>query len=290
MKHILIAVIILFSADSCSDKKDRSSWNNIFNQKVSNSIFCAGFGDIEKGIMAGHGGQCYFTVDGGKKWTSAVNLSACRFGLDMQDDLSSAWNCGNDGHIRYSADGGRQWKEVESFSGGRTPEHCKFISFCTESEGWTAKHGMLGATADGAKTWKEIKLPDGINEIGAVFLEKSGTGYIYDSKKNMLFMTKNSGETWMGIEMPEAAFSVPSDTAAMSALSVNGDRIVFVTNKIKKTDSRISVFRSEDGGKAWIEEPLADKAGYLYINKSGSCITLLTLSSELMLYSRAAKI
>lgn len=288
MKKIYCIVILISTAAafiSCAKKPEESAWEKIFSRKIEHSHFYDGFSTETNGITVGYGGKCYYTEDGGQSWKEAVNESACRFGLDINGE-KTAWHSGNGENINFTEDGGKTWKKAGSFLSTRSPDHTRCISFNeNQKDGWAASRKILGITNDGGKTWVQPKLPDGISDIGAVFLISPSSGYIFDCVLNKLFFTEDSAKTWESIDLPKDAVSISTDASPMSVINADKNgRIVFITNKAAKAEYRISAFISSDKGKTWKEEIIEAGAGYIFLNKNTTLLTHLGLDGTTTLF------
>lgn len=288
MKKIYCIAILISAAAafiSCAKKPEKSAWEKIFSKKLEHSHYFVGFSNETHGITVGYGGKCFYTEDGGQSWKEAVNESACRFGLDINGE-KTAWHSGNGENINYTEDGGKTWKKAGSFLSTRSPDHTRCISFNeNQKDGWAASRKILGITNDGGKTWTQPKLPEGISDIGAVFLLSPASGYIFDCALNKLFFTEDSAKSWTVIDLPKEAKSISTDASPMSVINADQNgKILFITNKSEKDTNRISAFISSDKGKTWKEEIIEAGAGYLFLNKNATLLTHLGLDGTTNLF------
>ncbi len=109
---------------------------------------------------------------------------------------------GFSGEIHYTNDAGQNWPDAENSS------MCRFcLDIVDENVAWTGGNGdMVRVTHDGGKTWTavtDIRLDAGHANIDFV---DDTTGWIASQFK--LAATKDGGETWTEMPLPEGAESI----------------------------------------------------------------------------------
>jgi photosystem II stability/assembly factor-like uncharacterized protein len=258
---------------------DFGPWNLVRQIKYSDPdslISYGGFLNDSFGILVGVNGVVKVTYDGADSWIDGNNQSWCRFGLDIVDD-KIAWHCGNPGHVRVTIDGGKNWTAVADFGSGE-PNHCRYLSFLDEKTGWAATPAMLGATADGAVTWTDLTLPEGIGKIAAISLRSSQNGYLLDDNA-LLYETADGGTTWtsQAVNFPFDG-KLPIDFtpwATMKFWDANHGRIVIIKNGFWTGDTT-------DGGATWTwkEVPALKRAMSSYMSHDGQFLTSVEITKR----------
>ena len=278
MKNKIISIIACtlvlgISIIGCGNEKDKSKTGleKIKETTIEKQMNIIGFNDEIFAIGVGYSGAVNYTEDGGDSWTDGVNKSKCRFGLDIVND-KVAYNCGNGSHVRKTIDGGKNWTEVADFAGSK-PDHCKYIRFINEEIGWIASNNLLGVTKDGAKTWEEIKLPEGISKIVAIDLLDENVGYVIDDN-NKMYISNDGGANWENKEVKMDNFDNKMEDAPKCAVKFLDDKKGYIYYVTK--DYTIVGIYTEDGGETWEEEklPKIDGGGYIYISRDAKYITI----------------
>lgn len=259
-------------------KKD-GSWSVISSLETSGNNNITGFLNENYGISAGYSGEINFTKDSGKIWEKGINSSYCLFGLYILND-KVAWTSGNASCVRKTEDGAGSWQNVLNF-GGSEPNHCKYISFIDENNGWIAsstpfsvneKSFMLGTTKNGGNLWTEVNLPKDIEEIVAIHLSSINEGYILDRACN-LYMTTNGGKSFSKktLKLEEAA--IINELGPNVVLRVSNKKNIFIA--YKGENNKLKAMRSYNGGKTWSKEKLPDiNSGTLYLSPDGKFLTV----------------
>jgi photosystem II stability/assembly factor-like uncharacterized protein len=147
----------------------------------------------------------------------------------------------------HSIDYGHTWQVVIAPTDGWVLES---IYFTDKDHGWAVgSHNLMIRTADGGRSWEQIKLPveGAVNKV--LFLNPSigfaaaSTGY-YDKKANIsvhgieLLCTDDGGDTWRSCYKDNKS----SDVFGMVALS---EQIIVVSLNGSQ------LLRTEDRGKTW---------------------------------------
>lgn len=245
-------------------------WKIVRELAIKHPCTVVGFLNANQGVTVGYAGEVHYTRDGGQSWPRAVNSSMCRFGLDIVNE-KLAWNCGNGGHVRVSKDGGETWKEVTNF-GDFEPEHCRFLSFIDEQTGWIASTWRLAVTTDGAKTWKEMDSPAGDQDTAAIFLRTPNDGYMLDVT-GVLYVTQDGCKTWSTRKLPLNGKKMLKYGAPAAAIQFSDADHGIVVLTLKA--SGILAYTTDDGGKTWSKEVVAEKLnGFLNLSHDGKILTV----------------
>ncbi len=255
------------SAVQASEKDGK--WVVLHTLEISHPMTVTGFVDDKIGITAGPSGVMYYTDDGGKNWTSGKNNSLCRYGLDVLDkDLM--YTVGNGGMVRVSTDAGKTWTALTSLPNSMPT---RLISFADDQYGWAATPKQLFATDDGAKTWTELALPDGLNYlVGAIDRVDEKVGYIL-SLKNELWSTEDAGKTWKSQSL------ALDDDNKIDSLGTPALRFVDADTALiayRSKGEQTVVLRSTDAGKTWkpqIVDVDVDQAIYV-LSHDGTMLTV----------------
>ncbi len=279
-KLILVSLLTVSSGILYSG----TDWKIISVSGYNYKLYIAGFLNSLNGINAGYDGEVHYTADGGKTWPAGNNKSWCRFGLEILD-ATNAWTSGNKGHVRVSHDGGVNWTELADF-GSMEPDECRYLSFIDPLNGWIAAPARLAVTEDGAKTWKEMKFPAGMNSILAMDLLTKNQGYVFTSD-GVLFVTKDAGKTWNRINVDLKEKNLCSEdmlpTTTIAAMRFQDDMqgaMVLMT-----VQPRFWLFlNTADGGKTWKTGSLPDEISALnasvYLSKDAKFLTFNDISNN----------
>jgi photosystem II stability/assembly factor-like uncharacterized protein len=255
-------------------------WQVVAESTISHKATVVGFNDASFGITAGYAGELHYSRDGGASWPRAVNNSYCRFGLEIVDD-QVAWHCGNAGHVRRTLDGGKTWRPVTGFGPGE-PAHCRFLSFVSDTTGWAATRVLLGTTTDGAQTWNERALPEGIGNIAAIAVYAPGQGYLLDAS-GALFASTDDGVTWAALPAVDlGGLSIRESTSPTVALRFfDAQNGLLVVSAIKDSAGVMAAFRTADGGQTWTSEVLPVPFGTPFLSRDGRTLTIYLAPSKI---------
>jgi photosystem II stability/assembly factor-like uncharacterized protein len=245
-----------------------------------------GFINKKVGITVGYSGEINYTTKGDKKWQKGNNSSLCLFGLCILND-KTAYACGNGSCVVKTTDGGKDWYTIKSF-GEDEPNHPRFLSFADEKNGWIAtgskfgfyeESSILGSTNDGGQKWNDVKVPDEIQEISAIYLRTPNDGYLIDGSGN-LYTTADGGKSFkkQPLNLKDGYFA--AHFAPNIALKFFDDKNAFIAYEDK--NGILKAARSIDGGKTWTDEPMPDmQNGSLFLSPDGKMLTL-TAADESM--------
>ncbi len=252
-----------------------SSWKMIYSKDYPNAFYSAGFNDKKNGLTVGYGGVIYYTVDGGKNWESAVNSSACRFGLDYASD-KVLYTCGNQGHITKSTNSGVDFASATSF-GDSEPNQCRSLSFCDENNGIIASRKRMAITKDGAKSWTELTIP---SELIALYMVSPDTFYYIDSTFN-LYKTVDGGFTWESTPMNLPLGTDYFELSNSFSLFVDADN-AFTVFCTQRSTRELKSYSTIDNWGTLKENKVPDINGVLtfYVNHKGNVVTICDLNEK----------
>lgn len=97
-------------------------------------------------------------------------------------------------------DGGRHWdwlvKKGDFAFDGSGNYHAHHVFFLTEMSGWISSDYLdnMYHTADGGKTWVEIKAPDRV--VSSTFFRNEQEGWIIGGSTARIYATSNGGASW----------------------------------------------------------------------------------------------
>jgi photosystem II stability/assembly factor-like uncharacterized protein len=238
-----------------------------------------GFNNEKHGITVGYAGAVWFTKDSGQTWTKGVNISACRFGLDILDDLT-AFNCGNVSSMRFTVDGGRNWDKMADFDTTEA-NHFRFLSFIDDKTGWLGAPTILAATTDRGASWKELRKPDGMGRIAAIELvmgSNGNAGFVLDSN-GTLYATADGGAAWSAkpIVVQGSKFNfTPNDAPANAMQFKNPMEGVVIAYRTEPKKGWVAL-STGDAGATWKAEEITeamDPASAAFISNDGVYVTL----------------
>ena len=280
---ILALAMLVGCAPPSQQEEPAIPWEVVLEVEVEHEVVRGGFLDEQFGLTIGrnhHQGIIFRTEDGGASWQKVIVPSSYLEGLDMVDgDL--IWSSGWDGHVRVSPDGALTWQAVSSLNHfGRN----QFISFLDDQTGWAAATGgseQLSATTDGGQTWAEIGLPDDIGELVAIVLRATDAGYVLDHN-GVLHATTDGGKNWSSqpLALEKDPMSLVNAPQGAAMRFFDADIGVVVLSLAGGGQRELLALRTEDGGKSWKEENVADSIGSLYLTRDGTLLTVASLTSS----------
>jgi photosystem II stability/assembly factor-like uncharacterized protein len=239
-----------------------TQWRLVGEIPIKHTATVVAFQDDQNGITAGYAGTVFFTHDGGKSWTRAVNSSACRYGVEALPGV--AWTAGNYGHVRVSKDGGEHWSAAASW------RKAQFLSFLDATRGLIASGDELAITADAGQSWTDLLPPAKAGPIAAVSLsEEAGVQRIRLLDENgALWLSDDRGASWAPAQSPlrSPVFQGVGPHAAMRFTSTGEGVLAFMPDEI---GSAGRIYRTRDGGRTWQEEVTA-----------GVPLSLVTLAAD----------
>jgi len=258
-----------------------AAWQILNTTTFSQIAYYGGFNDKPFGITVGFAGEIHYTADGGASWVKAQNSTSTLSGLDIVNS-DVAWSCGDGAKIIMSADGGKTWHRVTNYGpldANHSQNQCRFLSFLDANTGWAATPVKLGLTTDGGQTWKDLTLPEGIQNIMAISLRTSSDGYILDAA-GKLFTTTDGGQSWAAQSLDFAQRAFFSKTLAPTmAMHFTDEKHGLIVLPVGDPDSGFLATSAytADGGATWQVDPLPIETGVpsLYLSHDGRTLTVL---------------
>jgi len=249
-------------------------WQMIGEYTVKFQTLLVGFDNASYGITIGEHGEVHYTSDAGANWPRSENSSAALYGLDILD-AQTAWICGSLS-TRVTTNGGQTWQPVSDFGGG-VPSHCRFISFADKQAGWAGTAAKLGTTVDGAATWNEATLPEGLDLIAAISQFAPGQGYLLDVAGKLYFTTDNA-KSWTSVgELPLDNIKIDSKNYPVTAMRFSDTpQGMVVITAVVDGKAQVTAFRTRDGGQTWTKEIVPAGYGIPYISRDGKTLTLFS--------------
>jgi photosystem II stability/assembly factor-like uncharacterized protein len=257
-------------------------WEIVDEFNVHHSVMTAGFLDESFGITGGtasfNGTSTFmnYTTDGGRTWPEGVNVSDCRYGMEIFNE-QYAWTCGGMSHVRLSIDGGRTWQPGANF-GQYYDGPCRVMSFIDPEHGWLANQSHMGSTSDGANSWKMLPLPDGVKYIAGIGLYAPGQGYMMDSR-GLLYHTLDDGSEWSLVSGPDLGGGeiLRRDVYAVTVMRFQDvDHGIIVLRHKTDDKEQVIAYHTSDAGRTWTSEIVPVTPGPLYISQDGRWLTVIT--------------
>lgn len=203
---ILLITSIFFGCGKTGNLSNRS-WKITSESEAIFPRNIGGFFNKKYGVTVGYAGEIYYTKDKGKTWNKGSNSSYCLFGLCIVN-TKVAYACGNGTYVVKTTDGAKNWKQIMNF-GEYEPNQPRYLSFINEDMGWIA-------------TPQKFKHKDKIVMLGS---------------------TKDGGETWEYIVLPE---EIDEIVAIYLRTAENGYIL----------DNKNNLYITNDGGKNFVKQPL----------------------------------
>jgi metallo-beta-lactamase class B len=224
-----------------------------------------------QGIASDTGGGIYLTWDGGETWDQIPDNAPEPVSLEYVDE-NLVWYIGFGGVVMRSLDGGYTWDSVGALPYGG---HNEFASFVDDTTGWIATTEMrkYWVTRDGAETWTDYPLPEGMGTPAAMHLQTDQDAYFLDLAGN-LFITSDGGESWeAGSIGLKAGWTIPTLPHMAALRFFDQDHGLITLNMLGGGESRVMALRTEDGGATWTEEELPVPMGSFYLTRDGVYLT-----------------
>ena len=229
------------------------------------------FVNEDHGIASDTGGGIYLTWDGGNTWEQITDNAPEVTALEYVDE-NLIWYVGFGGIVMRSNDGGQNWVIAGALPFGG---HNEFVSFVDDQAGWvsTTEMGSYWVTNDGAETWTEYSLPEGMNTVAAMHLRTEQDAYFLDLTGN-LFVTSDSGASWASLPLGLRDGSSIPKLPHMAAIRFTDQNHGLVTmSLLVDGGSRTVALHTDDGGANWTEEELPVPMGTFHITRDGLYLT-----------------
>ena len=137
------------------------------------------------------------SVDGGAKWSSAMNIRTCDLYLTGFVDDLNAWALRDNNQFLVTTDGGKKWVSV-----GTVPAEPDDVFFLTPRAGWAIADRNLYRTKDGGFSWKKIWTAQDhiyVDPKGLLFIDEVN-GWLRGL--DSLYRSNDGGVTWTRVEYP----------------------------------------------------------------------------------------
>ncbi len=252
-------------------------WEVVAEYDVHHGVMTTGFLNEEYGITGGPGNMNH-TTDGGQSWSEDINVSDCRYGMEILDE-QHAWTCGGMTHVRRSNDGGNIWQEAARFGLSRDGP-CRLMSFVDLKNGWLASPNHMGVTTDGADSWTIRTImnePEGTEYIMGIGLYTPHHGYMMNSS-GALYHTTNDGVQWSLIPSPKPdGWEFARSVYAVVTMRFHDREHGIIIMHLKKQDEeQVIAYHTADGAQTWTSELVPVEPGPLYISQDGRLLTVIT--------------
>ncbi len=252
------------------------AWTIVRTVDFGQSTLSVMFGDESFGVATDLGGGIHYTEDGGATWTYAATAGRSRVALEISEGDERIWHIGFGGAVGRSVDRAHTWEQVGFIPSGG---HVEYVSFADAFTGWavSTEQRTFFATADGAKTWSALPLPETMGAPAALHLRTPQAGYLLDTAGN-LFVTADGGRQWeqhsLGLEK---GFAIPTPNHSAAMRFTDDRHGLIVLNLIGGGGGRVLVLRTMDGGTTWTGEPLPVGMGMFHLSRNGVYLTHVDL-------------
>ena len=292
-KSIGVFIVLLLTFSLAMADSPVNQWEKVLETNESSSK-TTGFLNESFGISVGNEGEIEYSVDGGQSWQNGTNKAFTLAGLEILDP-KNIWCCGDGAQVRASQDGGKTWQALADFGppyfrqdtwrSFPDPVNSKFLSFINAQIGWIATPKRLAVTPDGGKSWRELKLPDGLKEITAISLCTPEEGYLVeDIGPGKLFVTRDGGKSWSSQQLELKGEEIPKTFAPMTAVRfTDSQKGIIITNR---KGGKMWAIQTEDGGKTWNEEAVPGRFGSLFLTHDGKMLTITGMYGDILVLRR----
>ncbi|MBN2386910.1 MAG: hypothetical protein JXB85_07810 [Anaerolineales bacterium] len=256
------------------------AWQVLATPRAEFLTLLVGFNDTTFGISIGEDGLLFHTGDGGQTWLEADNQSMGLYGLEIVDG-EVAFACGQGNQVRQTVDGGLTWQVMADFGAG-FPNHCRFMSFSDARTGWAATPSMLGTTTDGARSWTQAGLPDGVSSVAAISQYAPGEGFVLDVSGS-LYATLNDTASWTLVgQLPLDGITIEAKSYPLAAMRFqNARQGMVIVSALVDGAGVVTAFHTVDGGATWTRETALARYGALFLSRDGRYLTVLTPPTSL---------
>ncbi len=283
MKSLYILLVTLIFC--VSTLQSQSAWTTVATTTDDLQTIC--FIDSLTGWVGGSNGTqgvIRKTTDGGNTWSNqgipVTNTITKIIFLDSLVGFASGAN----GTVLKTTDRGHTW----SVRSTGTVDNLTSVFFLNRRLGWTSGYTTALFTKDGGETWSSRPTPGATHNFDIAFKD-SLEGMVVGADGHC-YKTTDGGNTWVGMwQAPVGGVSYfcvcylsptqvlvaggsnigQSDDGGLTWWSrlvgydgqVNG--ISFGNSQIGWAASAIRIFKSTNGGKIWIPQPIPPGSGYL---------------------------
>ena len=200
---------------------------------------------------AGYGGLVMRSDDAGRTWKE----HHCGRGYpsvqaDFRDADHGLLAMGDNGILFATDDGGGTWRRADS----GTSRMLYAVDFTSPLTGYACGKGVLLKTADGGKSWIEIKNPSFRDDIFSDIRFANERLGLMVGDYGMIYRTEDGGRSWRALPQQELLRTPPEISMRVLAPPVNAPlhRIDVADEKtFHIAGSRGTILRSTDGGITW---------------------------------------
>lgn len=249
----------------------KEEWQPVFTQSKNFLAFHAAFENPEYGMIGGHGGEIYRSINHGTDWEEMERPQGVtgRVGFELLAD-NFAVSTGSRG-MAFTTDGGDSWQK---FSDTFYPA----ISFSDKNTGWLIGPDEWIRTQDGLNSWQPIEAPQGLDQIQALSVTSYDSAWIWDAR-GVLYHTKDSGENWISQNTAEDISNQgyrPNTSVMSMRFNQEGRGTLVMINRSEAFQWLIC--ETEDHGESWkISTIQREAAGTAYISHDQSYITFMEM-------------
>lgn len=210
------------------------SWSDLHG--AGTSLKSMYFINSQVGYVAGDGGLCAKTLNGGHTWqlyyvNNGPNIKSVWFTAE-----DTGYVAGSGGVIRKTTNGALSW----SFQSSNTSSQINALYFFNTLKGIAiGNNGVIRRTTDGGITWSTVSSATNSDLIAIAFVNNH-VGYI-SGKSNVLLKTLDGGVSWTSIN----GSGIWDPDAICFTDSLTG----YVCGKIAATSA---IATTNDGGLSWV--------------------------------------